>query len=164
MPDSLIELVTGSLGALCKISNFMIFKTLLLSQFSSDIVALWNFNMEVNGKILKCTISWKWLIVEFDGWKVGELRSYVLCYVGYFLCRILWVQFRSFGALWKIPDVNIFKRLLLPQFLFSFKQTLEKACNPGKYRPLLFLVIGQILNICHFEEKLPQLHCYYLYG
>ena len=30
--------------------------------------------------------------------------------------------------------------MLLPQSSFNFKQTLEKACNPGKYRPLLFLV------------------------
>ena len=63
----------------------------------------------------------------------------------------------------KIPDVKIFKRqrflMLLLQFSFNFNETLEKACNPGKYRPLLFLVICHILNtgIWHFEEKLPNL-------
>ena len=30
----------------------------------------------------------------------------------------------SFGALCKISDVKIFKRLLLPQFSFNFNQTL----------------------------------------
>ncbi len=69
---------------------------------------------------------------------------------------------RSFSALCKIPDVKIFKRLLLmllPQFSFNFNDTLEKTCNPGKYRPLLFLVICHILStgIGHFEEKIPQL-------
>ncbi len=32
--------------------------------------------------------------------------------------------FGPFGALCKISDVNIFKRLLLPQFSFNFNQTL----------------------------------------
>ncbi len=27
------------------------------------VMTLWNFNLGVNGKILECTISWKWLIV-----------------------------------------------------------------------------------------------------
>ncbi len=44
----------------------------------------------------------------------------------------------SFHALCKIPGVKISKRLLLPQFSSNFNQTLKKACNPGKCRPLLF--------------------------
>ena len=36
-----------------------------------NFVALWNFNMEVNWKILKCAISWKRLIVEWNGRKFG---------------------------------------------------------------------------------------------
>ncbi len=49
------------------------------------IVAHWNFNMWINGKILKCAISWKRLIVG--------LAHVSTTYVGYFLCLILWVQF-----------------------------------------------------------------------
>ena len=71
----------------------------------------------------------------------------VLCtaYVGYFSCLILEFTLGSFGALCKLPDVNIF-RLLLPQFSSNFNQTLEKACNPGKCRPFLFLSICQITS------------------
>ena len=36
-----------------------------------NFVALSNVNMRVNGKSLKCVISWKRLIVEWNGWKFG---------------------------------------------------------------------------------------------
>ncbi len=75
---------------------------------------------------------------------MGEnVASAVLCTV---LCRVL-----SFDGLCKIPDVNIFKRLLLPRFAFNFNHSLEKACSPGTYRPLHFLVICQTLSIWHGE-------------
>ena len=37
-----------------------------------SFVALWKFNMGVNGKIIKCAISWKRLTVEQSGWKFGN--------------------------------------------------------------------------------------------
>ena len=45
---------------------------------------LWHlkFNMEFNGKILKCAISWKRLIVERNGWKFGT-RGVVYC-----ICKV----------------------------------------------------------------------------
>ena len=45
--------------------------------------------------------------------------------------------------------------VLLPQFSFNFNETLKKACNPGKYRPLLFLVICHILStgIWHLKRS-----------
>ena len=70
--------------------------------------------------------------------KNWELRSYVRHYVRYYSCLIQF-SLMSFSALCKILDVNIFKRVLLPQFSSKFNQTFEKACNPGQYRPLLFL-------------------------
>ncbi len=36
-----------------------------------NFMALWNFNMGVNGKILKCAKSWKRLIVERNGRQFG---------------------------------------------------------------------------------------------
>ncbi len=51
--------------------------------------------------------------------------------------------------------------MVLRQFSFNFNQTLEKACNTGKYSPLLFLLICHFLSIWYFEEKLPQLLCHY---
>ncbi len=46
----------------------------------------------------------------------------------------------SLGALCKMSDDKIFKWLLFAQFSFNFNQTLEKACNPGKYRPIHVLL------------------------
>ena len=67
------------------------------------------------------------------------LGSYGLCYVVYFSCLIIWVQFDlSFSALWKTPDVNIFKRLLVPQFSFNVNQTSDKAYNSGEIQVITF--------------------------
>ena len=74
--------------------------------------------------------------------EIWDLQSYVLCYVGYLSCLTLLSSVEVTRCTLKIPDVKIFKRLLLmllSQFSFNFNENLEKACNPGKYRPLLFL-------------------------
>ncbi len=42
---------------------------LTLGQVLKNLRHFCNFNMGVNGKILKCVISWKRLIVERNGWK-----------------------------------------------------------------------------------------------
>ena len=71
----------------------------------------------------------------------------------------------SFGALCKIPDLKIFIRLLLPQFSSDFNQNL--ACNQGKmgntgyYSCYFFSDLPNFKSIWHFEEKLPQLRCYF---
>ncbi len=101
--------------------------------------------MGVNGKILKRAISWKWLIIERNGWKLGTRGSlYCICRA-FFMSDSLTFEFslQSFGALCKIPNVRIFKRPLLPQFSSNFNHNLKKSCNPGKYRLLLFLAICQ---------------------
>ncbi len=128
-------------------------------------VALWNINMEVNGKILKCATHWKWLIVERKGWKFVTCSSMYSVMYGTFHVWFFEFNLRLFSMHFaKFLMLNIFKKLLIPQFSFNFNQTLEKACNPGKYRPLLFVVIGQILNITHFEEMLPQVHVHWHYA
>ncbi len=38
---------------------------------SKNYVTLWNFNLGVNGKIVKCVRSWKQLIVERNCWNIG---------------------------------------------------------------------------------------------
>ncbi len=46
--------------------------------------------MGVNGKILKCAISWKWLIVEQNGWKFGNHGPmYCICTAESFSCLII---------------------------------------------------------------------------
>ena len=66
------------LGDLPKFTNFM---------------ALWNFNMGVNGKILKCAISWKQLIIEQNGRKFGTQGTTVD------LCRVLFMP-ESLSLVW----------------------------------------------------------------
>ncbi len=135
-----IEFGLGSLGALCKISNFMIFKTLFLSQFLSDfkqmlaMTFIGNLPKITNNMALKIWHPKMCNILKMTNRRVKRMKNLglvVLCtvlsgYVGYFSCLILWVQLRSFGALCKRPDVNIFKRLLLPQFSFNFIQSLYR--------------------------------------
>ncbi len=47
-------------------------------------VAIWNFNMGVNGKIVRCGMPWKRLIVEGNGKFVTQVQ--VSTYEGYFSC------------------------------------------------------------------------------
>ena len=49
----------------------------------AKFMARWNFNMGGNGKIPKGGISGKWLIVERNGWKVGNRGPRI------YICRIL---------------------------------------------------------------------------
>ncbi len=90
--------------------------------------------------------------------KIWDSRSYLLSYLlmlGTFHAWFFEFSLRSFSTLCKIPAANIFKWLLLPQFPFNFNHTLEKACNPGKYRPLLFLVNDMAL----WREVTPGTSC-----
>ena len=121
--------------------------------------------MGVDEKILKCAIFWERLIVEWNGWKLG-LAVLGIAYVRYTF-HIWFFEFSlgSVGALCTISYVKIFKRLLLSYFFIQFQPTLHKACNQGKYRLLLILVICQILKVyvtlkIHVSS-LWQLHCHY---
>ncbi len=78
---------------------------------------LWNFNMGVNGKILKCAISWKQLIVEQNGRKFGTHGTTV------HICRVLLMP-DSLSLVWghsvHFTNFMIFKSLLLSQFSSDF--------------------------------------------
>ena len=101
-----------------------------------------------------------------NGWSYSEvdenLGLVVLCTV---LCRVLFMS-DSLSSVWG-HSVHFAKCLMLTfskgccSLSFNCNQTLEKVCNLGKYRSLIFRVICQILSILPFEEKLPQLHCHY---
>ena len=56
-------------------------------------MALLKFNIGVYGKILKCAISWKRLIVEQNGWQVGN-RGLMYC-----MCRVLFMS-DSLSSVW----------------------------------------------------------------
>ncbi len=112
----------------------------------TNFVVLWNFDMGNNPKIVKCAISWKWLVVE----RKDEILAPVVlqgAYLRYFYVWFFEFSLESFGALCKLPQVKIFKRLLLSRLSFNFNQTVQTACNRGKYRSLLFLAICQILKV-----------------
>ncbi len=87
--------------------NFMINKAVIREYKAINVlvicqklkfVAVWNFNMGVTGKILKCAISWKRWNLDFENsWiensRIWKLVILVGAYVMYFLCLILWFQF-----------------------------------------------------------------------
>ena len=132
-------------------------------------LARWNFNMGVNGKMLKCAMSWKGLTVEQNGCHVkfvthGPRNS--TCRV--LSVQVIWVQF------WVI------QRTLQNFWCFRF----SKGCCSHSFHPVstklyssMCMYSGEIkaVNfsgyvpnfkstfIWHFEDKLPQLHCQYLY-
>ena len=60
------------------------------------IVAVWNFNMGVNGNITKCAICWKRLIVERNGRKCGTRGTTV------HICRVL-LMLDSLSLVWGHP-------------------------------------------------------------
>ncbi len=71
--------------------------------------------MGVNGKIVKCAISWKWLI----GWKFGT-HGLGSANVMYFSCLILLLQFGGGLYACKVFDVKIFKTRMIIQFQPNF--------------------------------------------
>ncbi len=102
---------------------------------------LWNFNMGVNGKILKCAVC----ILKTDDctvtWmKIGGLVIVSTAYVGYFSCRILWVQFAVIRCTLQISDVKISKDYSYHSFHpFHPHIFIESMVIRGEYRlPALF--------------------------
>ncbi len=89
---------------------------LSICQKKKKIVAVWNFNMGVNGGILKCAISWKQLIVAWNGRKFGTLPvNYCMCRELFHVCFFEF-SLGIFSALCKISDVKIFKAYCSPRF------------------------------------------------
>ncbi len=81
-------------------------------------MALWNINIHVgvNGKILKCAISWKRLIVERNGRKIGTRRTTV--HIGRVLLMpdswsLVWGHSMHFA---KFPRLRFSKGYCSPSF------------------------------------------------
>ncbi len=95
-------------------------------------VTLSNFNIRVNEK--KCTMSWKRLTTDRNGWK------YVLetVYVG--TCHIWFFEFTlgSFGSLYKIFDVKIFKTLPFNRVFFRLTELYGKYGNHESIQTITF--------------------------
>ncbi len=126
----------------CKIFDFfLIYDTLKLTCESMGNHKTWNI--------------WKTAGRRANGWKFGTRGPRNS------LCRVLFGSGRlssvwgSIGALCKISDVKIFKRLLVPPFSSDFNQTLWKVwwSGEGGYRLLLLLAIRQKLKkkLWHFD-------------
>ncbi len=97
-------------------------------------VTLCSFNMGVNGKIMKCAISWKRLTVEQKGWKFGTCGARnSICGVPFRSGYLSSVWGHSVRLNFQCDSNVIIKKLLLPQFS-SIVQTLQVACSQGKYR------------------------------
>ncbi len=58
--------------------------------------------------------------------KIWDLRSYLLCYVGYFSCLILMSSVEVIRYIFKIPDVNAFgvAPTIFIQFQRNFKESM----------------------------------------
>ncbi len=105
----------GGIQAITFLSNRRSFKY---------FVTLWNFNMDVNGKILRSQYhdnGWPW---RETGQNLG-LALLCTVYVRYFLCLIRWVQFGVIQCTLQVSDI-LFKTLLLPRFSSDFNQIMWK--------------------------------------
>ncbi len=95
--------------------------------------------MGVNGKIQKCAISGKGLIVERNGSKFGTrvLRT-TYVHVGYFSFRIVFeFSLGSFGAFYKISHVKIFKMPKKPKVFIQLPTNFSMIIS-WEYRLLPF--------------------------
>ncbi len=110
-------------------------------------VALWNFNMRVNGKIMKCAISWKWLTVERNGWKFGTRGPRnSLCRVlfGSGHLRSVWGHSVHFA---KYPMLKFSKGYCCPSFHPVWTKLYWKHGNPGRIQAITIMAICQILKV-----------------
>ena len=107
------------------------------SRVSRSLGLLFNIIVGISGKILKCAISWKRLIIARNRWKFWA-RVLGRCIYDTFHVWFFEFSSGSFGALCKISDVKIFKTQLLPQVASNFSQNLmESMVIRVKYRPSL---------------------------
>ncbi len=108
-----------------------------------SFVALWNFNLADNRKIIKCAISGKQLAVERNGWKFGTHSPRNS------LCRVLFGS-GHLSSVW--GHVHFAK---FPMLRFS------KGYCSHTFHPICFGVLPNFKSIWHIEDKLPLLHCHY---
>ncbi len=108
-------------------------------------MALWNFNMGVNRKNVKCAIFWKRLTIGQNRWKFVT-HSHMYC-----ICRVLFVS-DSFSSVWghsvyfaKFPMLCS-KGYCSHSFHPIWYKIYGKYCNQGEIQVIIFIVICQILK------------------
>ncbi len=77
----------------------------LCTTCQKKIVALWHFNMGVKRRIVKYAISWKGLLIKWNGWKFG-VRGPM-----YYICGMLFMS-SSLSSVWD-QSVHFAKFLML---------------------------------------------------
>ncbi len=105
-----------------------------------NVVSLWNFNIGVNGKYLKCGISRKRLIVEWNGRKFGT-RGITGHLLGYFWWPIPWVWFEVIRCTLQNFRFYDFQNATSNNFHW-IPSKLRTLLTMGEYRLLHFLAIG----------------------
>ncbi len=112
---SFINIFYECLGDLLKIKN---------------CATLWNFNMGVNGKILKYIIFLKQLIVEQKGLKCGT------CSPMYCICRVLFMSY-SFSSIWGHP-LNFAKFPAAPTIFIPFQPNVKESMWSEEMQTITF--------------------------
>ncbi len=103
--------------------------------------------MGVNGKIMKCAVSWKWLTVERNRWKFGTrgIRNS--------MCRVLFGS-GHLSSVWGHSVHFVIFRMLrfskgfyCPSFHRISTKLYGKHGNQEKIQAITFLAICQILKV-----------------
>ena len=112
-----------------------------------SFVALWNFNMGVNGKIITSAIYWKRLVVERNGWKFGTRsprNSIRRVLFGSGHLSSVWGHSVHFA---KFPVLRFSKGHCCYTFHPISTKLYWKHGNKGKIQDITFLAICQILKV-----------------
>ncbi len=144
-PTVFIQCQSNFMRTLATMGEYRLLLFLAIGQIKKKIVALWNFNMGVNGKIMKCAIPWKWPTMERNGWKFGtrSLRNS--------LCRVLFRSGHS-SSLWG-HSVHFAKFPML---------RLSKGCRSYSFHPISTKLYGKHGNqggmqVITFFGDLPKI-------
>ncbi len=120
-----------------------------------NFVALWNFNIGVNGKIVKSGISWKRLIVEGKGRKFGTRGTFTV-----HMCRVLLVP-NSLSLVWghsvhfaKFPMLRFSKGYCSPSFRSNWTKFYYK--HVGHMGIQSVTVFGDLPKFKNFMTLLSQ--------
>ncbi len=99
--------------AIISLDKFQVSRALGQGQVSKALWDLiWNHNMGVDAKILKCWISRKWLTVEWNGSKFG-----ISCTTLWLQVKIIWCNFLNFWCKWKSLNLEYMKHGLISNFI-----------------------------------------------
>ena len=124
-------------------AKYKLFSWLSFKSFK-NFVALCNFSIGVNRKIIKCKISWKRLAEERNGGKIGTRGPICRVHFGSRHLSSVWghsVHFVIFLML------RFAKNVAVPPVFIQFQPNLAESMHSGKYR--LFTFSGYLIRYCH---------------